>query len=225
MNRRAALPLCCVLAVALFWVCAASAQEYVLKDYMPQGIGSKWTMKSTGGRGEETLTVEVTERVDINGAQVPMTVTKGADGRVRTGIADLASPDKYTVYGQLFGGRPGAGGAPAEPTRMDYNPPAEFPGKLTVGQTAEAAYKTKFGDREADVTMKIELAGLENVIVPKGTFDNCLKLVITTKFGDREMKRTVWLAKGVGAVKTERPGFGDRPPTVTELVDYTLVTE
>ena len=36
------------------------------------------------------------------------------------------------------------------------------------------------------------------------------------------MTTTTWYAKGVGQVKTERPGRGERPGTVTELVDYKL---
>jgi hypothetical protein len=60
------------------------------------------------------------------------------------------------------------------------------------------------------------------VTVPKGAFKDCLKLVYTTSFGRGEMKRSVWYAKGVGMVKTERPARGDRPATTAELTDYTL---
>jgi sugar phosphate isomerase/epimerase len=76
-------------------------------------------------------------------------------------------------------------------------------------------------DQTLEITMKLKLDAVESVTVPKGTFDNCLKLVNTTKFGDREFTRTVWYAKGVGTVKTETQGPNGQVAT-GELVDYKL---
>ena len=58
MNRTVLCVLCVMIAMAAMPVCAV-AQEYALQDYMPQKVGSTWTMKSSGGQGDETLTVEV----------------------------------------------------------------------------------------------------------------------------------------------------------------------
>jgi hypothetical protein len=93
---------------------------------------------------------------------------------------------------------------------------------LKVGQTAQAAVKSNRGGQPTDVTIKLELAAVESVTVPKGAFADCLKLVYTTTFPGREMKRTVWYAKGVGMVKTESPGFNNQPPRIAELTDYQL---
>jgi len=221
MSRTAFL----AVAILVLFACVAVGQDYSLQEYMPQKIGSKWTVQSTGGRGDETLTVSITNTMDMGGTQVPLALTQTADGTPRSGALELVSADKYTIYGMMFGGRQ----AGAQLTTVPYDPPVEFPGTLTVGQAVEKTTKMKMGDREGDMTVKLELAGVETVTVPKGTFENCLKILYTTTFAAAQggqtpqpRTRTIWYAKGVGAVKTERPGFGNRPATVTQLVDYSL---
>lgn len=211
------------IGLLVLFVCALGAQEYALHEYMPQKVGSTWTMRSTGGRGEEMLTVSVARTMEMDGTQVPLILTQAADGTPRSGLLELVTPEKYTLFGTMFGGRRGgaaAGGG--ELVTVPYNPPVELPGTLSLGQPVERTTKVRMRDQESDVTVKVELAAIENVSVPKGTFEDCIKIVYFTSFGERTMTRTVWYAKGVGAVKTERPGFGDRPATVTELVDYQL---
>jgi hypothetical protein len=228
MNRMRLGTALLAVGVLVLFACVAVGQEYSLQEYMPQKMGSKWTVKSTGGRGDQTLTISITKTVDMGGTQVPLALTQAEDGTPRSGALELVSADKYVVYGSMFGGRRG-GGTPGELTTVPYDPPVEFPGALTVGQSVEKTTKTGIGDQQATVTIKLELAAVENVTVPKGTFENCLKLLYTTTFAaDAQGQtppprtRTVWYAKGVGAVKTERPGFGNRPATITELVDFVL---
>jgi len=205
-------------------VCSVSAwaqdAQYSLKDYMPQTVGSKWTMKSSGGEGDETVTYEVLKARDVNGQQAMPIVRKTADGSIRSGTLESVSAEKLIIFGSMFARR--GDQADAQPMTMLYEPAAGFPGKMGVGQSEEAKVKVKRGEREFDITMKLELASVETVTVPKGTFEGCLKLVYTTSFGRGEMKRTVWYAKGVGMVKTQRTARGDRPPTRAELTDYKL---
>ncbi len=219
MRRSLATSLCIVLVLGVLWAGVAVAQEYALKDYMPQAVGSTWTMKSTRGEEASTLTVEITETRDIEGQQVPLALTKNAEGVAMRGSLDLVTEDKLTMFGGMFRGR---GDQESELAPRLYTPPLEFPGKMTVGQSAEATLKMRRGDQEFESTTKLELAAVEDVTVPKGTFEDCLKLVTTRSFGRGEMTTTTWYAKGVGEVKSERPGRGDRPGTVTELVDYKL---
>lgn len=208
----------------------AIAQDdgYVLKDYMPRTVGSIWSMQPAGG-GERT-TLEVLPPEEISGQQVSALVTKSPDGTVRMGTYETVDADSYIVYGSLFvagpGGRGGPGGGPAgappgEPRKVLHNPPARFPGTLKIGETHEATFSSTGGRQPAPVTMKITLETVESVTVPKGTFDNCLKIVTSTIRGQREMKRTTWYAKGVGPVKTERVGRNGQA-NITELVDYKL---
>jgi len=222
MNRMRLHTALLAVGILVLFACVAVAQEYSLQEYMPQKIGSKWTVKSTGGRGENTLTISIDKTVDMGGTQVPLALTKSEDGTPRSGTLELVSADKYAIYGTMFGGRRGGGGG-GELMTIPYNPTVEFPGALTIGQTVEKTTTMGSGDRQGTVPIKLQLAALEAVTVPKGTFEECLKVLYSTQFGERSMTRTIWYAKGVGAVKTERPAFreGDTP-TVTELVDYTL---
>ena len=198
----------------------AQDQEYALKDYMPETVGSKWTMKTTNNQGDTTITYEVDKARDIGGQQVTPILTKDADGNLMRGSLEIVSDDNLTLLGSIFVPRgQQAGGAPFDAL---YTPAAVFPGKMKVGQSEEAKVKTSRGGQEMDITIKLELAAVESVTVPKGTFDGCLKLVTTTSFGRGEMKRTAWYAKGVGIVKTESGGFGNRAPRVAELTDYQL---
>jgi len=220
MNRMMVRTAGLAVAVAVLFVCTAVAQEYALQDYMPQTVGSTWTMKTAGGRGEGTSTVEVAKLMEVGDQQVPLTLTKSEDGTPTRGALELVTADKYTIFGGMFGQRGGQGGG--ELTTRMYDPPSEYPGKWTVGQSAEATQKMTRGDQEFEITTKIELAGLEDVTVPKGTFTDCLKLVYTRDFGRGQMTSTTWLAKGIGIVKTERPGRNGGPASTTELVDYEI---
>lgn len=219
MRRALVVSIGMMLVVGVLWAGSAPAQgqEYILQDYMPQTIGSKWTMKSAG-EGGGTTTMEVLEPRKINDHQAMPIVTKTAEGRVRMGSLESVTLDKYMLFGTIFGGRGDEGG---EPRTILYEPAATFPGKLKVGQKESASFKSRRGEREFEATMSIELAAVEAVTVPKGTFQDCLKLVSTTSFGEREMKRTIWYAKGVGIVKRESPGRNGQTRT-TELVDYEL---
>ena len=222
MKRSLPLSLGVLLAVAWLLSVAALAQgpEYTLKDYMPEAVGSKWTLRTTGAEGEETVAYEVLPGREINGEKAIAIVMKNAEGQTRSGTLQAVTPDKMTIFGSLSRGRNAEVGA--EPSVRLYRPPAIFPGKLGVGQSAEQQVKMSRRDEEVDITLKVQLAAVETVTVPKGTFADCLKLVYTTSFGERAMTRTVWYSKGVGMVKTEQAGRSGRPARVAELADYKL---
>ncbi|MFQ6132953.1 MAG: hypothetical protein ACE5R4_13010 [Armatimonadota bacterium] len=222
MKRAMVLSLSFMLVAATLCSVPALAQEpeYTLKDYMPYTVGSKWMMKSVGGDGDQTSTYEVLEARNVGGQQALPIVMKTAEGQIRFGTLELVTADKLTIFGSLFRRGGDQGG---QTTTVRYEPAASFPGKMRAGQSEEAALKVNIGQRQMDVTIKLELAAVEAVTVPKGTFEDCLKLVYTTSFGRGEMKRTVWYAKGVGMVKTERTGRGGQGTRVAELTDYSLV--
>jgi len=196
------------------------AQEYALQDYMPQTVGSTWTVKQTRGMDTSTRTIDISTTVDVGEIKVPLALTNDEEGWPQSGTIELVTAENYTIYGTMRRQRWQEGGEVTTMTMYAtttmYDPPLAFPGTLTVGQTAEATAKIKFGEREFETTMKLTLEAVEDVTVPKGTFEGCLKLVTTRTSGEPEMKSSVWYAKGVGAVKTERPG------TTTELEDYEI---
>jgi hypothetical protein len=213
--------------VLLLLATVAMAQDasYLLKDYMPQTVGSKWVMKTATQQGETTNTITIGEPKDIAGQKVPQVLTTNAQGQFMRGSLEAATENAYTIYGNIRGaGRNQPADTP--PTVSLYDPMVVFPAKLTVGQKAEVATKTQMRGQAADVKVSLTLAAVESVTVPKGTFADCLKLVLTTDFGRGSMTRTMWYAKGVGIVKTEQPAGGpnaaNAAPRVAELIEYVL---
>jgi hypothetical protein len=207
-------------ALALLVVSTVMAQEqtYLLKDYMPQVVGSKWIMKTTGRQGETTNTIEVGEPKEIAAQPAFPILTNDAQGELIRGTLESATENAYYLFGAIR--RPRNQDAPQAPTESLYDPMVVFPAKMTVGQHATATTKTAMRGQPVEVTMSLDLAAVESVTVPKGTFENCLKLVYASTVGEREMKRTVWYAKGVGIVKSEQPGFGqDAAPRIAELLE------
>lgn len=200
--------------------CVAQDPEYSLKDYMPQTVGSKWTMKSADAEGDRTVTYEVLEARDLDGQEAMPIVARTPEGTVSSGTMESVTAERLTIFGAMFARRGAEGGG--RPVTVRYQPPASFPGKMRVGQSEEISLKAKMGERQFDITMKLQLAAVETVTVPKGTFEDCLKLVYTTSYGRGEMTRTIWYAKGVGMVKRERSGRRGAAARVSELTDYAL---
>jgi hypothetical protein len=208
-----------LLLSGLVGLALAQDQEYALKDYMPQTVGSKWIMKVTGPAQQEVVLTYEVDKPKEGQPGTPI-LTKDANGNLTRGSLETVDDNNLTIFGTIRVPRGQQGG---EPTVSLYTPAVVFPGKMKVSQRAEAATKINMGGQQTDVTMKLDLAAVESVTVPKGTFDNCLKLVFTTTNPRGEMKRTVWYAKGVGLVKTEMGGGGNQQaPRVAELTDYQL---
>jgi len=214
MHRRIMLMAIGAFVALCFGSALAQDAEYALQDYMPGTVGATWTLQATGGGG--TLTLEVLPPRDIGGKQVSPTMATASDGGVRMGTFETVDADSYIIYGLLIGGPQGG-----EPRAFPFDPPAKFAAKMTLGQEQEAAFKVTMGNQTMDVTMTLKLDAVETVTVPRGTFDNCLKLVNTVKFTGGELVDVAWHAKGVGPVKmdtTSPNGQVDK----RELVDYKL---
>jgi hypothetical protein len=220
----AALPLAAVLTHG---TALGQDTQYALKDYMPETTGSKWIMQTTNRQGEAaTVTYEVGEAREIEGKEAMPILNKDADGNLLRGSFEAVSDESFTLFGSIMVPRR-QNNANADPVETLYKPAAVFPAVMEAGDRNEATARVTRQGQESEVKLAVELLTVETVTVPKGTFEDCLKLVFTTSFGEREMKRTVWYAKGVGVVKTESAGGPgrdgqQRPPRVAELTDYQI---
>lgn len=219
MRKLLAIIVVAAVMLQLAGLIMAQDESYALKGYMPMTVGSKWIMKTTGQQGQTTVTMEVAAPVEIAAQQATQILTKDAQGNVQRGSLEAVNDNAYYLFGTIRVPRDGG-----QPTQSLYDPMVVFPAKMTVGQKAEATTKmTMRGDQPTEVKMVLELAAVESLTVPKGTFENALKFVLTTSFGDRQMKRTMWYARGIGLVKAESPAFREgQAARVTELLDYLL---
>lgn len=227
--KRVLIALTALPLVALLTHSAALGQdpEYALKDYMPETTGSKWVFATTGRQGAATTTTyEVGEAREIEGKTAMPILNKDADGNLLRGSLEFVDGQGFTLFGSIMLPRR-QDNANREPIETLYRPAAVFPAVMKSGDRNEATAKVTRQGQETEVKLAVELAAVETVTVPKGTFEGCLKLVFTTSFGEREMKRTVWYAEGVGMVKTESGGGAgrdgqQRPPRIAELTDYLI---
>jgi len=83
-----------------------------------------------------------------------------------------------------------------------FEPPILFAGSISsVGDKHEGTYSI---DGE-EISYSIELVGVENITVPAGTFNNCLKFIFhswpSNELPSAYGYETFWLAKNVGFVK------------------------
>lgn len=79
-----------------------------------------------------------------------------------------------------------------------------------------------FREREVERKTTLTIEAVEDVTVPAGTFEACIKLATTTVTQRSERKRTAWYATSVGLVESERPGCDERPATTSELTEYEI---
>jgi len=175
---------------------------YDIPLYFPYSQGNKWTY--THKRGDEisevNYSIEGTET--FNGVEVPKRV-------------QAENTEEYfcTLVDPVYGISDYKHHIGMAPEYLIYTPPANvIPAKMRVG---DIHYNTSHLFRfNSDGTLKDEgsfydttvFETVESVTVPAGTFDKCLKLVLTKDdvFSDMVIKvvLTEWIAERLGIVKS-----------------------
>jgi len=175
---------------------------YSIPSYFPYSQGNKWTYIHKRGDevSEVNYLIEGTE--SFNGVEVPKRV-------------QLENTEEYfcTLVEPVYGISDYKHHIGMAPEYLIYTPPANvIPAKMRVG---DIHYNTSHLFRfNSDGTLKDEgsfydttvFQAVESVTVPAGTFDQCLKLILTRDdvFSDMVIKvnLTEWVAEGVGIVKS-----------------------
>jgi hypothetical protein len=98
--------------------------------------------------------------------------------------------------------------------RSEYDPPLNYlAGEVSIGTKKTGSSTMKYTDSEGiseiegTIFWETTVEGVEDVTVPAGTFENCLKIkiiynMVSSDVSDTESGEiTMWLAKGVGMVK------------------------
>jgi len=95
-----------------------------------------------------------------------------------------------------------------------FSPPGVFlTNQMQLNKENIFSGKAKLYDNKGElieeykVEMKNKLDGIENITVPGGTFENCLRINSFTNFYKKRntmtVEQTIWLAKNVGKVKEQ----------------------
>jgi len=183
---------------------------YDTSEYFPLGQGDTWTIRSIEQEGAEidedidTWVILGTEK--IRGLLAAKRI-EGDDGDYEL-ITNTKGIQFYKDYEIDI-----EDGSAIEESIDTYNPPIMYvPPRVSVG--SRHSFKSTLTHKETSgfkVTAKISgemiVEGMEDVTVPAGSFQDCLRIKITRHLVAPKVKHeessetTIWLAKGVGMVK------------------------
>jgi hypothetical protein len=170
---------------------------FTMSEYFPLGQGDTWTYREE----DEELTVKTISGTEkINGVDAAKMIDEDGDYQLWTNSNGLVWYKEYDADDI-----PGCGWE-----QLIFNPPINASGPVVfVGST----YASNTTLTETDCTgssatsslsYEFSIEGIENVTVPAGTFINCLKIKgnLTVNGSTQTSEMTIWLAKGLGEVKS-----------------------
>ena len=207
------------LLIILFcaFVGATSAQ-----NYYPADIGNTWILESQDGAERATYTLEAADE-DLGDGQFRTlkiaTEVLGTDAiDTNTFLVEVGEEGmklhKIVAELGLFG-----------VANMEFSPPAVFfPPTLQVGEVWETLGETEvYLVGPVTVSSINKVIAIEDVVTPAGTFENCLKIRIDTKYttasGASRSTSYQWLAPDIGPVK-----FETSQDIIFELISFNLIT-
>jgi ubiquitin len=171
--------------------------EIAMSEYFPLHKGDTWTYMEE----DDELTVQTMVGTQkINGVTVAKIIDEDGDYNL------FATAGGFGLYEQYDANDiPGCGWQ-----KQIYNPPIKFSDSaVSVGSTYASTTtltQTDCKGNSATVSLSYEskIEDFEDVTVPAGTFNNCLKITatITINGTTQTNEQQIWLAKGLGQVKS-----------------------
>lgn len=183
------------------------------RNFYPDDIGNQWTLQSLDKMNLRTVTIKGPEK--INGEELKL-IEEDTNGNINRllvkseadGIKLFRSVVAIAIIGEVT---------------FDYSPPQVFlpiPSDLgstwTIQSEAEIALVGKIRS-----TNQAEVAAIEEVATPAGTFQNCLNIkqniILNLPIADLELTNSMWLAPDIGLVKAT-----DSSGVIFELIDFDI---
>ena len=192
------------------------------QNYYPVDVGNTWTLESEDGTERITYAIGTTDE-RFNGKQgrtLNITTAVLGTSTENTSTFSMQVDEEgiklhriVTVLGEVFG-----------EIRVEFSPPATFfPPTLQLGETWETHGETRVNlVGPVTVSSVNEVIAIENIDTPAGTFENCLKIRVSTKttaaLGITRSTTYQWLAPNLGPIK-----FQTDQDIVFELVSSNLI--
>ena len=207
--------LICLLSVAA--VCGSVSRGYA-QSYYPDEFGNTWILHSTDGIDERVVAIEGPETIGAESLKVISDQTNDNISRffIKT-ESDRILIFRATASVAVFGN-----------ISINYSPPQTFlpiPIKLGSEWKVTGEAKLPLGIK-VEVTNSAKVVAVENVIVPAGTFRDCLKIEqqLQMRFSSGGVQfppqsSTMWLAPDIGLVKAI-----SSDNIIFELIRYELTT-
>ncbi len=189
---------------------------YNMVEYFPLGLGDTWTYEEDFGgfytrtvSGSETVNGTVAQKLEVIGEGYKL-FTNDSNG--------LRQYQGYKIDGGSW-------------IKNIFDPPIIYaPAEVSVGNSQSFNSTVSYSDSDnifssGTISGTSTVEGIEDVVVPAGTFEDCLRIKITEHYaltgGSLSLVTdfTLWLAKGVGIVKDTGSEtisiFGEPTGTVT----------
>ena len=190
--------------VFLFFCLPVATTETV--EYYPTDLGNIWVLETEDQTERVTYTIEASEE-RIDGNEIALfkrtAETVGTDettGEVYFVHFDDDGVKLHKVVAEL--------GSVFGTAIAILSPPAVFvPASLELGDSWEFTLETEvILTGPVLVTYTHEVIGVEDVVTPAGTFENCLKVQVDSRTVTASISRSTsyqWLAPNIGIVKIE----------------------
>ena len=170
---------------------------FTMSEYFPLGQGNTWTYREEDAQ----LTVKtVSGTQKINGVDAVKMIDEDGDYQLWTNSNGIVwykeyDADDIPVCGweqHLF-----------SPPIHAFDPIVSV-GSKYASNTSLTTTDCTGKSATASVTYEFTIEGIEDVTVPAGTFNDCLmiKAILSLNGGTQTNEMTIWLAKGVGQVKS-----------------------
>ncbi|NQT89693.1 MAG: hypothetical protein HQ558_00365 [Candidatus Omnitrophica bacterium] len=199
-----------VMALSITFICTGFAHAYDMREYYPLNVGDEWKYNIVEKdiveeEGIEVFSEEIFESWDF--------VVKGKDIIGKATVYMIAEGDEVVyeaVESEVVKRFKRIEGSDI----VKFDPPKPLFLNLEVGESNKFSLKNLYYNADINKTwtnkeqVELGLESIEDVIVPAGKFSGCLKFRIVSKKRTHaesryvEEENIIWLAKGVGIVKT-----------------------
>ena len=198
---------CVGLLVVVLLLCSSMVATAETVEYYPTDLGNIWVLETADGTERMTYTLEASEE-RIDGKEIALfkrtAETEGADettGEVYFVHFDEDGVKLHKVVAEL--------GSFIGTAMATLSPPELFvPASLVLGDSWEFTLETEvILTGPLSVSYVYEVVGVEDVVTPAGTFENCLKIQIDSRtVSTLSVGRATsyqWLAPNIGIVRVE----------------------
>ena len=203
---------CFISLLSIAIVCGSISHGHA-QNYYPDDVGNTWTLRSTDGIDERVVTIEGPETIGTESLKVI------SDGTYPVSDPASNNPNKFFIKATPNGVlifRAIATVAILGEITIDYSPPETFL-PIPIGLNSEwtvagEALASLFGLAiKIEATNTAKVTAIEDVTVPAGTFQDCLKIEqqLETKLTPAlatlpTTSSTMWLAPDIGLVQSDQ---------------------
>ena len=212
---------CFIFLLSIAIVCGLITDGYT-QNYYPDDFGNTWTLRSTDGIDERVITIEGPEIIGAESLKVISDRTNGNTSKLfikaePAGVLIFRALASVAVFGEVT---------------INYSPPEIFlPSPIELGSEW-----TVFGEAKASlfgleikigVTNAAKVVAIEDVSVPAGVFQDCLRIEQQLQIQlspalatISPTSSTMWLAPDIGivqALNSDNIKF--------ELIDYDITID